>query len=220
RPAVASGKTAPRSILAASTKDCGADAHQSGALGNGGLVVSAHADRKRIQVGKTARQFFLQLRKRSEDETLLFNILAGRGDGHQATQPQAWHSGNLFAQGGRISQGQPGLAVFPGKIHLHTDVQWRQSIRPLLVEALCDFQSVDAVDPGKMLRDITGLVGLDRPDEVPLDTAVGKALREIADLAQGFLQIVFAKVADRKSTRLNSSHVKISYAVFCLHNKS
>src|SRR5690606_41831850 len=25
--------------------------------------------------------------------------------------------------------------------------------------------------------------------------------------------------ADRKSTRLNSSHVKISYAVFCLQNK-
>src|SRR5690606_40710952 len=29
-----------------------------------------------------------------------------------------------------------------------------------------------------------------------------------------------APVTDRKSTRLNSSHVKISYAVFCLKNKS
>src|SRR5690606_41425034 len=28
-----------------------------------------------------------------------------------------------------------------------------------------------------------------------------------------------ATVADRKSTRLNSSHVKISYAVFCLKKK-
>src|SRR5690606_41881113 len=28
-----------------------------------------------------------------------------------------------------------------------------------------------------------------------------------------------AKFADRKSTRLNSSHVKISYAVFCLKKK-
>src|SRR3989442_5099250 len=27
------------------------------------------------------------------------------------------------------------------------------------------------------------------------------------------------RVADRKSTRLNSSHVRISYAVFCLHKK-
>src|SRR5690554_7759727 len=28
------------------------------------------------------------------------------------------------------------------------------------------------------------------------------------------------KLADRKSTRLNSSHVRISYAVFCLKKKS
>src|SRR5690606_41368344 len=28
-----------------------------------------------------------------------------------------------------------------------------------------------------------------------------------------------ARNADRKSTRLNSSHVKNSYSVFCLHNK-
>src|SRR5690606_41980738 len=30
---------------------------------------------------------------------------------------------------------------------------------------------------------------------------------------------VYAQVSDRKSTRLNSSHVKISYAVFCLKKK-
>src|SRR5690606_41471938 len=30
---------------------------------------------------------------------------------------------------------------------------------------------------------------------------------------------VFSENADRKSTRLNSSHVKISYAVFCLKKK-
>src|SRR5690606_42012427 len=29
----------------------------------------------------------------------------------------------------------------------------------------------------------------------------------------------FARTPDRKSTRLNSSHVKISYAVFCLKKK-
>src|SRR5699024_12619771 len=31
---------------------------------------------------------------------------------------------------------------------------------------------------------------------------------------------VFEKVIDRKSTRLNSSHVSISYAVFCLKKKN
>src|SRR5690554_7316573 len=31
--------------------------------------------------------------------------------------------------------------------------------------------------------------------------------------------VVFAILGDRKSTRLNSSHVRISYAVFCLKKK-
>src|SRR5690606_39854413 len=30
---------------------------------------------------------------------------------------------------------------------------------------------------------------------------------------------IFNQIPDRKSTRLNSSHVKISYAVFCLKKK-
>src|SRR5690606_41288842 len=36
---------------------------------------------------------------------------------------------------------------------------------------------------------------------------------------QGHLGLVRVHVVDRKSTRLNSSHVKISYAVFCLKKK-
>src|SRR5690606_39479180 len=32
-------------------------------------------------------------------------------------------------------------------------------------------------------------------------------------------EILFVECLDRKSTRLNSSHVKISYAVFCLKKK-
>src|SRR5690606_40574691 len=35
-----------------------------------------------------------------------------------------------------------------------------------------------------------------------------------------FLLIFTSEGLDRKSTRLNSSHVKISYAVFCLKKKS
>src|SRR5690606_39277571 len=57
------------------------------------------------------------------------------------------------------------------------------------------------------------LVGRLRPgeiaviDHVDLDRVAAEAL-------------VAAGVADRKSTRLNSSHVKISYAVFCLKKKN
>src|SRR5690554_7595047 len=34
------------------------------------------------------------------------------------------------------------------------------------------------------------------------------------------LEVQLIKVVDRKSTRLNSSHVRISYAVFCLKKKN
>src|SRR5438477_5012521 len=36
----------------------------------------------------------------------------------------------------------------------------------------------------------------------------------------GTLQIENMKIGDRKSTRLNSSHMSISYAVFCLKKKT
>src|SRR5690606_40753235 len=42
------------------------------------------------------------------------------------------------------------------------------------------------------------------------------AWRAIVDPALPVIVISGAPIRDRKSTRLNSSHVKISYAVFCL----
>src|SRR5690349_23753716 len=38
--------------------------------------------------------------------------------------------------------------------------------------------------------------------------------------ADEFLQVIQPSRRDRKSTRLNSSHVEISYAVFCLKKKT
>src|SRR5690606_39555121 len=49
----------------------------------------------------------------------------------------------------------------------------------------------------------------DNPDEV-------RKFRPFRDQAELLLRVSFR---DRKSTRLNSSHVKISYAVFCLKKK-
>src|SRR5690606_40404907 len=40
------------------------------------------------------------------------------------------------------------------------------------------------------------------------------------EAAMGNFSIYYKLTSDRKSTRLNSSHVKISYAVFCLKKKS
>src|SRR3712207_6878206 len=48
------------------------------------------------------------------------------------------------------------------------------------------------------------------PSSGPKDTAVPTASRILCDLHA---------VLDRKSTRLNSSHANISYAVFCLKKK-
>src|SRR5690606_5980070 len=39
------------------------------------------------------------------------------------------------------------------------------------------------------------------------------------ELTMPLLRLALASLTDRKSTRLNSSHVKISYAVFCLKKK-
>src|SRR5690606_41841583 len=58
--------------------------------------------------------------------------------------------------------------------------------------------------------------GLGYADWLELEAAL-EAHR--AQVARGFAQ-VFGAREDRKSTRLNSSHVKISYAVFCLKKKN
>src|SRR5690606_39614151 len=52
-------------------------------------------------------------------------------------------------------------------------------------------------------------------------TMAAAAARFAATLAERASAVSFAaERTDRKSTRLNSSHVKISYAVFCLKKKN
>src|SRR5256885_5774904 len=54
---------------------------------------------------------------------------------------------------------------------------------------------------------------------------VARAMREhdvwvaVEGAAIGWVEVDRDRVADRKSTRLNSSHLVISYAVFCLKKK-
>src|SRR2546427_6818285 len=47
----------------------------------------------------------------------------------------------------------------------------------------------------------------------------GLATGGSGDLLAGFIGAFLARPGDRKSTRLNSSHSQISYAVFCLKKK-
>src|SRR3712207_8958106 len=53
--------------------------------------------------------------------------------------------------------------------------------------------------------------------QVPYNAADVTVAQEVLPLAQ---DLGLGAIADRKSTRLNSSHANISYAVFCLKKKT
>src|SRR5690554_6970725 len=46
-----------------------------------------------------------------------------------------------------------------------------------------------------------------------------EALKSLLPEYEGKIKCIYIDPPDRKSTRLNSSHVRISYAVFCLKKK-
>src|SRR6266516_5521795 len=78
-----------------------------------------------------------------------------------------------------------------------------------------------AVDPAEVRRCVTPttrlivITNLHNPTSALTPESV---LREIGDIARSISGLVL--VEDRKSTRLNSSHRTISYAVFCLKKKN
>src|SRR5207249_8231962 len=78
------------------------------------------------------------------------------------------------------------------------------------------FRSRGGLDVGSMRPSLTIVI-----PHWPLDEEVEEALRQcVASLPSDCEKIVVVHSGtDRKSTRLNSSHVSISYAVFCLKKK-
>src|SRR2546427_6564171 len=74
--------------------------------------------------------------------------------------------------------------------------QTPQTLRPYLVEEVLELDQALKHDDAAALRD-----------------ELGDLLLHLA------FQIVIGEERDRKSTRLNSSHSQISYAVFCLKKK-
>src|SRR5699024_12440284 len=95
------------------------------------------------------------------------------------------------------------------QLHLHAHAFATRRSSDLIFPAVLSSQSIrrnpaasQAINPRRSTLN---------PRHSTFDTGHGGA-----DLAQE-LGIV---LGDRKSTRLNSSHVSISYAVFCLTNKS
>src|SRR5699024_11393284 len=70
-------------------------------------------------------------------------------------------------------------------------------------------------------QDIEGAASLRDKEQTLQDERNQKEQDWRDEAAHGIASLVlFGCVRDRKSTRLNSSHVSISYAVFCLKKKS
>src|SRR3712207_8425470 len=97
---------------------------------------------------------------------------------------------------------QPRATLFP----------YTPLVRSLRLEH--DPAALDAVGLRRLAeRPVAAEVALDQPGD-PLAQEDRRGALDLAHLPVGALAVVTP--VDRKSTRLNSSHANISYAVFCL----
>src|SRR5438874_7784843 len=66
----------------------------------------------------------------------------------------------------------------------------------------------------------TEIYTLSLHDALPISGGGAALLKRRHEIPQGGPGHMVGEAGDRKSTRLNSSHVEISYAVFCLKKKN
>src|SRR5690625_6254841 len=94
----------------------------------------------------------------------------------------------------------------------HVDVKMTETKEQVFIAITDDGTGIDeAIRPYLFHRFVKGKTG---------DTGLGLAIsRAIIEQTGGYITVHNTE-EDRKSTRLNSSHVAISYAVFCLKKKS
>src|SRR5690625_7053743 len=74
-------------------------------------------------------------------------------------------------------------------------------------------------DPPRCLRAVGHEVAVAEVGVVELGGGLGEVLELASVERSGGISVRGGPLRDRKSTRLNSSHVAISYAVFCLKKK-
>src|SRR5690554_7238497 len=90
-----------------------------------------------------------------------------------------------------------------------------------LHDALPIFPHLQPIATGDLLQfKATALAGLFEQGQHVLHYMAGWPLPFVEQLPQLLQRQWFTRCQDRKSTRLNSSHVRISYAVFCLKKKT
>src|SRR3712207_3625774 len=77
---------------------------------------------------------------------------------------------------------------------------------------------MDGTFPWENIRELAslGVLGMSVPEEYG---GLGLPVFETALVLEEIAKVCYPTAIDRKSTRLNSSHANISYAVFCLKKK-
>src|SRR5439155_20159254 len=111
------------------------------------------------------------------------------------------------------------IMIAKHRVVLAFDVQVRVIARPQ--QRMNDFRPVGLAESGKPMLRHSRMTDPVHLQQLPVDVSVlGVYVKNPrAELAE-VRPKDFSRTRDRKSTRLNSSHVAISYAVFCLKKKT
>ncbi len=80
----------------------------------------------------------------------------------------------LFGQFIELIKGTARLAHLATHIDLYADIKWRQPGGTLVVETLGDFESLNTMNPGEVLGNWSGFIGLNWTDEVPFEGKIAK----------------------------------------------
>src|SRR5699024_11433783 len=94
---------------------------------------------------------------------------------------------------------------------------WRLVVDETTGEITVSDAELNDEDLKQLHRTVAGI--RDDYDHLRANTAVAKLIEYTNYLTKNYGKSVPRAAIDRKSTRLNSSHVSISYAVFCLKTK-
>ena len=110
-------------------------------------------------------------------------------NGHDAAQLQMRQLGDSLCQVQQFFWGNARFVAATVHIDLQTNLQRAEMFRSLCRQTFCNFQTVDAMHPGKVLGHPFCFVALDRTDAMPLE----RQLCQSGNLVNGFLNVILAK---------------------------
>src|SRR3712207_4553665 len=115
------------------------------------------------------------------------------------------------------------------RVRMVTTDSYRLSIKETELATTAFEGSREAIIPARAMQEVSRIFGSEGEEEVEVVLGQNQALFRIGDVLFGtrlidgnfpeYRRLLPGGFEDRKSTRLNSSHANISYAVFCLKKK-